>query len=68
MIHQNLDIFTAKQIYALVQPDLESARSQSELKTRLQAKGYGLQSTETGLMLTAEPHHVPLFPIPDLKY
>lgn len=63
MIHQRLDPFTASQILAVVKPVLQSARSEAELNRRLQARGYGIRSTNGDEVLTAEPHGVPLFPV-----
>ena len=63
MIHQRLDPFTIRQIREVLKPDLKSAKSEHDLKTRLKAKGYGLRPTPQGTVLTAEPHGVPLFPL-----
>ncbi len=62
MIHQRLDPFTIRQIHEVLRADMQSATSDTDLKARLKAKGYGLRSSDQGTMLTAEPQGVPLFP------
>lgn len=62
MIHQRLDPFTIRQIHDLLRVDLQAAKSESDLKARLKAKGYGLRPSNQGTVLTAEPQGVPLFP------
>ncbi len=62
MIHQRLDPFTIRQICEVLRNDVRSAKSPADLKARLKAKGYGLQRSENGTMLTAEPQGIPLFP------
>ena len=62
MIHQRLDPFKMRQIRAMLRVDLQSATSESDLKARLKAEGYGLSQSQNGTVLTAEPHGLPLFP------
>jgi len=62
MIHQRLDPFTIRQIHDVLRVDLQSATSESDLKARLKAKGYGLRPSNQGIVLTAEPQGIPLFP------
>jgi hypothetical protein len=62
MIHQRLDPFTIRQIREVLRPDRQSATCETDFKERLKAKGYGLQRSKLGTILTAEPQGVPLFP------
>jgi hypothetical protein len=57
------DPFLLAQIRHLIAQDLRAARSDEDLTRRLAAKGYGLQSTETGLRLTTLPHGVDIGPL-----
>ena len=58
-----LDPFLLSQIRQLIAQDLRAARSGEDLARRLAAKGFGVQDTDHGPVLTTLPHGVDIGPL-----